>query len=152
MVSANLIFPIKTHQFHTFFPSHNLKLPAILSLTATLVKTPWNRHENCWKHGQHASGTKKIKLKNQRDMSYLKLFNNFVSYLPISSRVHCFKTLWIIKTAEQLNVVRCVCKLWDHLYFLGYNFYLYSSCSSYFKMSDRSNYPTPHPNTYIIKV
>ena len=30
-------------------------------------------HENCWKHGQHASRAKKIKLRNQRDMAYLEL-------------------------------------------------------------------------------
>ena len=32
-----------------------------------------HRHENCWQHGQHASGTKQIKLRNQRYMAYLEL-------------------------------------------------------------------------------
>ena len=31
------------------------------------------RDENCWKHGQHASGTKQIKMRNQRDMAYLEI-------------------------------------------------------------------------------
>ena len=31
------------------------------------------RHENCWQHGQHASGTKQIKLRTQRDIAYLEL-------------------------------------------------------------------------------
>ena len=30
-------------------------------------------HENIWKHRQHASGTKKIKVRNKRDMAYLEL-------------------------------------------------------------------------------
>ena len=32
-----------------------------------------DRHENCWQHGQHAFGTKQIKLRNQGYMAYLEL-------------------------------------------------------------------------------
>ena len=38
-------------------------LPAVLA----------SRHENCWQHGQHASGPKQKRLRNQRDIAYLEL-------------------------------------------------------------------------------
>ena len=37
------------------------------------------RDENCWQHRQHTSGTKQVKLRNQRDMVYLELLRIVVN-------------------------------------------------------------------------
>ena len=37
------------------------------------LRNDLDRHENCLRHGQHTSGTKQRKLRNQRDMAYLVL-------------------------------------------------------------------------------
>ena len=54
------------------------------------------------------------------------------------------------RNAEQGSVVRSVCKQWVHLYFYVLFFYFFililfliHYLSSFFKMSDGSNYPSP---------
>ena len=59
-----------------------------------MVRTLEIRHENCWQHGQHASGTKQIKLRNQIDIAYLEL-NKVDNALIIHQKGTLLKVIFI---------------------------------------------------------
>ena len=68
---SELISPISQNLPELSLPEVGEKVRWVFFSLLTEVRTTKHkvtRHENCWQHRQHASGTKKIKLRNHEEI------------------------------------------------------------------------------------